>query len=51
MISWQDLISRCRALPSFVKASLAISVVSLAFLVPYHMGESIGVAAYYFFNS
>ena len=51
MISWQDLISRYRALPSFVKASLAISVVSLAFLVPYHMGESIGVSAYYFFNS
>jgi hypothetical protein len=51
MISWQNLISEYRALPPFVKASLAISVVSLAFLVPYHMGESVGVAAYYFFNS
>ncbi|MDY0965076.1 hypothetical protein [Massilia sp. CFBP9026] len=51
MISWQDLISRYRAPPPFVKASLAISAVSLSFLLPYHMGESVGVAAYYFFNS
>jgi hypothetical protein len=30
---------------------MAISVVSLAFLVAYHMGEGMGAAAYYFFNS
>ena len=51
MIFWQTVISEYRALPPFVKASLAISGVSLAFLVPYHVGESVGVAAYYFFNS
>jgi len=51
MISWQNLISEHRALSQFVKASLAIGAVSLAFLVPYHVGESVGAAAYYFFNS
>jgi len=30
MIPWTDLIAQYRALPPFVKASLAISVVSIA---------------------
>jgi len=51
MIAWENLISEYRALPPFVKASLAISAVSLAFLVPYHVGENVGVAIYHFFNS
>ncbi|GEM_PF-1480144 len=51
MIFWQTVMSEYRALAPFVKASLAIGVVSLAFLVPYHVGESVGAAAYYFFNS
>ena len=50
MIPWHDLVFEYRALAPFIKASLAIAAVSLAYLGSYHVGETLGVAAFYLFN-
>ena len=51
MIPWHELKAEYRALPPFVKASLAVSAGALAFLTSHRVGETFGVALYYLLNS